>query len=339
MRLPILLLMAAMTGAPALAEGPWREAMMSGSQRLMLYTLSESAPAGSERFIGQLLTQIGATPAPVPPRFSGYIRPLLSWDNNFNNRIPGNSFKLGQLEFIVDPDSRAIGGLVLGAEAGGQGVWRVGFGSTLTLGGWASVETLPRKNMVRRGAGAALCYAGYQGNWTWIDLCGRLRLSDLPLDPVDRETRLSAGVTRLFTAPGAAHEASFTLASTKGSDAARPSVTLGLTSALADVGATRVQVEFAKKIKGQHGRVFALSAGLSKPLWGEVTDIDLSFARNSGGTVFGTPRVDRRYAVSVSRPVSERLSASLGYFRTDSTADVFDDKGLNLNFQLRPWTF
>lgn len=336
-----LLAIAALTLAtPAsAAEGPWREALMSGSTRLVLYSMSQSPPAGSEQFIGQALTRIGATPKPVPPRLSGYVRPLVSWDNNFNNRIPGKSFMLGNLELTVDPDSRAASGLVLGVEAGAQTVWRTGFGSTLTLGGWATLETLASKDMVRRGAGVSLCHAGYQGNWTWLDLCARLRLSDLPLDPTERETRLSAGLTHVFTAQNSAHEASITLASTKSTGAARPSLAFGLTSAIPDIGTTRLQVEFAKEIQGQLGRTFSFQAGLTRELFGKPMDFDIGYSRNTGGMFFGNPRRDTRTTISIARPINDNIRASVSYFRTRSTADVFSDKGISINFGLKSWSF
>ncbi|MBM3606124.1 MAG: hypothetical protein FJX25_15765 [Alphaproteobacteria bacterium] len=317
----------------------WSEALHGSSDRLLLYALSNNPPADARPLMASMIYDLGATQAPLPVRYNWEISPILSWDGNFNNRTPGKSFNIAGFHFVVDPESRAVGGLVLGALTTASAKWRYRFASTLTLTGWASAETLPEADMSRKGLGMSLCASDYRGDWIWFDACVQQRILDPALDDPYGETRLSAGPTWLSKAKGATYEMAPHLGLNLQEGQSRPSVGLDYSAAVPDLGATNFSIEAAKHIPDWHGVTFSARAGLARSVFRKSTAINLQYDQVTGGRFFGEPRRDNVFTVGVNRRVSDQATASFGWRRVKSSVGLYDEAGFTMALSFASWTF
>lgn len=318
------------SGTPA-----WSAALHGSSDRLLLYALAKNPPPDARPYIAGMMYSLGATQSERPVRFDWGVRPMVSWDGNFNNRTPGSSFDLAGYHFVVDQASRAVGGLVLGVQTTGQAQWRYRYASTVTLSGWASAEYLPKFGMNRQGFGTSLCVSDYQGNWLWLDACAQHRISNPALDETYAETRLTAGPTWLFGSDEAVHEMAPRLGLIIQDGESRPSVSLDWQAAVPEIGATRLQVETSKQIEGWHGVTFSARTGLARRILGKSTTVNLQYDKITGGLFFGEPRTDKAFTIGIERPFTNGGNAALGWRKVRSSASLYDDTGFTMTLSFR----
>ena len=75
--------------------------------------------------------------------------------------------------------------------------------------------------------------------------------------------------------------------------------------------------------------------GATFKLMDRPTTVSVDWRRSSGGLFLGAPREDRTVTLSVSRPVSDRVRASLALTRNASSAAPYDRDTVDLGVSMR----
>ncbi|MFD1882811.1 hypothetical protein [Paracoccus pacificus] len=337
---------AAVVGVAAAASAedltqPWQAALGAASQRLSLYSVTRAAPPGSEEYIAGRAHLMGVDHK-AGIEFLGkdwFARPILTYESNFNDKIPGRTIKLGGLTFVVAPEDRAKGGGVVGLRAGGAAVWSYAQGSTITAATEVGLRYLPAHDLTRVNADLSVCATNWLGGWTWADACAAyFHINRNDGEEVD-ERQFSLGLTNDFSAAGADHEISGGLRLTERPAYSKTSVDLSWEGALPQIGALRMGAMWGEEIPGQNTSVRGVNLRLARPIRDQPTVIGIDVQWTKGAQIFGFDRTDRIVGVSVQRQVWRDVTATLQLRQTDSSVDVFDETTASLDFSFANWRF
>ncbi|MFN3661394.1 hypothetical protein [Yoonia sp.] len=157
----------------------WQSALYSGSSRLTLFSILKEKPDGSLAFAQELLRRNGldaeAQRSIQQISFGTSVSPVLEWDTNINGGTSGDSFFLGNFEFIVDEGSRALAGVMVGLSSSATTAYSLGSGHTLDLGLRASYRYSPEYELSKSSRQAHACGTYFLDSWAWLETCGRLQ--------------------------------------------------------------------------------------------------------------------------------------------------------------------
>lgn len=349
-RLLLSLLLVVVCTIVATAQGraapvpEWRGALLSGSQRLMLFSLSKTRPPGSFAARMSLARKLGFLHQPgdglVPGKPVVWLSPILEYDENVNNGVPGASVAIGGLPFDIDEDSRAKAGFVIGAHVGTGLSLAYGEGSTLDISLAGGLRHAPSVDVTRSSLRLSACGNQHLTGWNWLTLCTGYTVSDArDIDTTEEGHFGSVGLRRIFSTPIGSHEGTLTVTRHNIDDYDKISLSGSLTSAITGLGALNVAANLGETVPGENTVVRGLSTSLSRPVFGRDTRLSLGLYKTRGEMFFGTRREDRTYTLSVSRKVHDRLWLGLSARKRNSTMDVYDENELTLDVSFDGWSF
>ena len=84
----------------------------------------------------------------------------------------------------------------------------------------------------------------------------------------------------------------------------------------------------------QHCDICDLDASATKMIGGRLITVSLAREYSNGGKLLGVDRADRATRVQVSVPLIEKVSAKVGYAKTDSSIEYFDEEGPSIDLTL-----
>lgn len=341
---PILAALATLAPLAAHAETSeprWKSAMMSGDNRLAVYSIMRERPSGAKGYVLSFMKRDGLLhkEGEGAQRISRYfaVTPLVEHDDNVNGGIPGERVRLAGIDFIVNEDDRAKEGFLLGGQVSAGTDYSVAKGQVLSFGASAAYQYSFEHDIGKSFLGANACLRSHVEEWAWIDSCAGARLLEQGSEV--QEGYLSFAGTRMFSSSVADHAFELKAEQTFREEYDKLTVGGTLTSAVPDVGAVRSSLRFGEKVEGEHTSLVSGSVALTRPVNGYLTTAEISHRYTAGSMFFGEDREDHTTRVSLSVDVTKRLSVSLGYEVTDSTADLYDDDSLSLGVDFRSWKF
>jgi len=297
--------------------------------------------AGHSAAVGLILSAGIAAPLLAqedPPALK--LAPVVAYDPNMNGGMPGTSFVLGGLPFTLPPDSVAQPGVLIGAGLSLAG--RTDVSANFGLEYSANLHSLhnPASDLRVRSAGASVCGLSFLSDSTLGSVCAATSRE---------EKALSRSSTTSFTV-SADHRLPIDPSGTTlpGWDASLA----GLIGRDKVDGGWRNKAGGSLGIYGPEGRSLTLGLTLFTPVKNALSDryslevaltapdqfpagLSLSFLRAEGGNVFGLSREDSTARLGVDVQLGQRILASLGYSRKDSSVDFFDDAGtLDIRFSV-----
>lgn len=297
--------------------------------------------AGHSAAVGLILSAGIAPPLmaqDAPPALK--LAPVVAYDPNMNGGMPGSTIVLGGLPFTLPPENVAQPGLLVGAGVSLAG--RTDVSANFGIEYSANLQSLHSlaSDLRVRSAGASVCGLTFLSDSTLGAFCAATSRE---------EKALTLSSTTSFTL-SADHRRPIdpTGASLQGWD----------TSLAGLVGRDKVDGGWRNKaggslgIHGPEGRSLTLGVTLFTPVRNALSDrfslelalktpdrlpagLSLSFVRAEGGSVFGLSREDSTARLGVDVQLGQKVMASIGFSRKDSSVDYFDDSGtLDIRFSV-----
>ncbi|MDB6452591.1 hypothetical protein [Falsirhodobacter sp. 20TX0035] len=322
----------------------WRGAILSSSQRLMLFSLLKTRPAGSLSTQKLIANRLGLFHRPGDGFVFGKPRltlgPILEYDENVNGGVPGDSIVIDQQSFAVNKDTRAKAAFVIGAHTSATLSMAYDEGSTLDLRFSAALRHAPAVDVTRTAVRMSACANEYLSHWNWLVLCGGYKYDDARDTNDTEEGRFgSVGLRRVFASSFGSHEATATLTKDVLSDYDKLSVSASMLSAIQGVGALSLSATWGERVAGENTVTRSVSASLVRPILGQSSRVSLGFYESGGENFFGIERRDRTVSFSISREVREGLWIGIGARNRDSTADVYDENEMTIDASFTGWRF
>lgn len=329
--------MAAETRSPNL----WTSALLSGSQRLGLYTLAQEAPAGSRPYALRLARELGFAQRGLGLTHLDHgvsLTPTLEFDPNINGGMPGETIMLGPYEFSIDEEWRSRSGYLGGLSASARTSWSYAPKSTLHAGAVLSYQHDLKSDLeVRRGS-LLLCQKQHIHRWTWMDACLQSFRTERDLS-TSEGTTASFGLGHVFSSPLGTHDVGVTFKQLWDAEYEKKSVYLRATSAVAGLGALTFGLDVGEAVDLQTTQLHSITVALTRPIFGRRTSIVYNQSFSAGGRVFGMEREDRARSLTLSRPLNEWFGISLSWKRVDSTIDNYDEDIFWLGGSVSSWKF
>jgi hypothetical protein len=344
-RLGRALLAAALLAAPgAGAEPRWQAAALSGSDRLLAFSLLRERPAGYRDAAAAALERAGALPGPAPspgPRIVARrltVAPALAWDDNVNGGVPGARLGLGPFVFTVDEESRAKAGLVLGLDAGAEAAWAVGRATRLSLQAGLTWRHAPALDLGWQAGLLRGCAARMVAPWRWIEGCAALSGVERALSSTAAR-RVEARTVALVASRWGDHRLSLGAWAEDRDGSVQPGLSAGLLTATGR-GAIDLTALLGAEPAGRGGVVAAAGVSFARVLASAPTRLSLGVARERGGEVLGDPRRDDVARLGLARGLPGGAVGRLGLSLRRSTIELYDDDlTLSLGVQLRGLEF
>ncbi|SDF11817.1 hypothetical protein [Limimaricola pyoseonensis] len=310
----------------------WESAMVSGSNRLAVYSVLQARPRGSEKFVGSFMRSDGLLhkKGQGAQRIRGFVaaKPLVEHDRNINSGIPAESITLGGLEFIIDENDRAKEGFLLGGQLIAGADYSVAKGHVLSFGGQLAYQYSFEHDLDKKYAGANNCLASHVSQWNWIDSCLGVRVLDQGSKL--EEAYASLGYSQMFSSSFAEHEIKLEAQQAFREDYDKLTAGVALISAIEEVGALGLSFRLGEEIEGEHTTLADGSVSLTRPAFDRLTTVGLSHRYMAGGQFFGEDREDHVTTLSLSTELTDLFSVSLDYEYTASTADLYDDESFSI---------
>ncbi|MCK0169134.1 hypothetical protein MWU52_16385 [Jannaschia sp. S6380] len=320
-------------GLAGRAEAAWEAAVLSGSDRLFLYSLLRDRPAGYRpealRLVRRLaLSKKGGRPAFVAQR-SFDLTPALDWDENVNGGTAADTLTLSGLRFTVDDGSRARAGFVAGIDAGAGIAFAVASRVRLSFDAHLSLRHAPELDLNDARGGLRAC--AERGNLDWSAWRGCVGVSG-------RERALSSSAVRsaeierigLFSSGLGDHEWRAGIWWNTDGETVRRGVQGTFLTANDRVGLVSLTATAGSDVLGG-------TAALSRRVAGAPTRFSVGHLRQTGTPLLGERRKDRVLTAGVTRPVGKHFRTGLRWTRRRSTIEGFDSSGLRLDVGFRGW--
>jgi len=327
-------------GTSSTHAAEWEYALNEGSPRLLLFTFLKEEPRGADGLVQKLLRNTGMIhKADTAQLISSttYAQPLLSYDYNINGGIPSDTLQLGPFEFLVDEDSRAKSGFLLGGKVGHARKYSLDFGQTLSVGLSGSFE-YSFKHKISKTIGSAFgCYEKYLQNWAFIDLC----LSANVVNRDEKKDRVISPVISLskyFSTGLGSHEIKASFGGILHQDYSKPYLNISGTTVFPDFGAVSISLYASRPAEGYNTRKWGAGIGLGKSVFGKYTKLSANYFVEDGSSLFGTDRDDKIVTLSLERQLSKSVKIHLSAQTRSSTISAYDGEEFNVRFELQPWT-
>lgn len=317
----------------------WENALNEGSPRLLLFTLIKEEPQGADGLVQQLLRNTGMIHEADTAQLissSTYAQPLLSYDYNINGGIPSDTIQLGPFEFIIDEESRAKSGFLLGGKVGHGRKYSLDLGQTLSVGLSGSFE-YSFEHKISKTVGTAFgCYEKYLQNWSFMDLClsanmvNREETSDGVVSP-------SMALSKYFTTDLGSHEVKASFGGILTQNYSKPYLNISGTTIFPDFGAVSISLYASQPAEGYNTRRWGAGIGLGRSVFGKYTKLRANYFVEDGSSIFGSDRDDEIVSIGLERQLNDYAKIRLTAQTRSSTISAYSAEEFNVGFELRPW--
>ncbi len=314
----------------------------SGSERLRQFAVGQAMLENrDDPRVGQAmedsLEQTGfyfKGSGPVVLSRSMRIDPVLAFDANINGGFLNDRFDIFGMSFDIDPDRRALAGVVGGARASGQMRLAYGEGDYLDLRGSAEAVFSPRHGIGRGQAGLEACARNHVTGWSFADLCATVAHSRRSLSN-STSGSVSLSFVHLLAAADSEHEFTVGTEVSFVGDTRQPSISMGW-NAVWNHAVTGLEVTLAAPILGETAMRQRLQGSIGWNWQGRAVSLGAWHQMADGGMLLGVQRVDRVNGVSLSVQARPGLTVEVMHQVTQSSVNLFDEgrSGLNLRFDL-----
>ncbi len=324
----------------ATAQAAWEAAAQSGSGELLLYTLMRERPAGFEEPAVALARRLALTERSVRvaeiAHTSLRFSPALAYDDNINAGVPGRSILVGSYEFVIDEESRAKEGIVVGADGGAGIALALGAGARMTADLGLSWRYAPAHDLMWQAAQAELCTTRPYADWRWIEGCVSLRGTERALSTTFTR-RLAFANRRVVSSGWGDHELTLGAFFEDSEGVEQAGASLCLLTARPGFGLVGFELVAGERVRGRSAVTAAASLWGARDIFGAPGTLVLSVREESGSRFFDRTREDRVWNLSVARDIGDRLTATLGLTARNSNVAVYDDHAVTFALQFRGW--
>lgn len=339
-RIAALSFLALIGAAPVQADptGLGEAVRLSGSPRLAGYVLTDPDLPAPVRAAGErLLSRIGHGAEPTAGEGAFSASPFLRHDPNLNGGFPEDHVTVGGFRFEIAEEDQAVSGLIAGVTLSYG--WRrgLGGGTAVELRSGLSLGHALEHDLMKASVGAEACVRHRASRDLYLHGCLDLAGSRFELGE-SRRVGARAGITRLMTGFGGAHELTFEGRVERQLDPTpyeRGVLAVSLLSAMPGPVVWSARAEIGQPVEGVLVTRARITLGATFELMDRPTSVSLDWRQAEGGMFLGTPREDRAVTLSVSRPVSDRVRLSASFSRNMSSADPYDRDSLGLGVSMK----
>ena len=263
-----------------------------------------------------------------------FLSPLLFYSSNINGGNSSKPLKLGNIIFEGDEKLFSKGGMLTGVGAGLSGRVIYGDGRYLQYSGSGSYAYNPEHKLGIGTTDAKACDVRHILNWWYVDICAsQSRVRQDMTDITNSNLSLIASnflknSKRSFT------QVDFGLKRYFAENYTQNKIILGFDTIHSNGIFTDLSAKFGELIDSQLVERLSLTGRIIAPVAGKPLSLYANYTEFDGGIMFGTNRNEKSYGISVSYPIWQKISLSVGYQITDSTIDHFDLRIPTLGLQL-----
>jgi hypothetical protein len=313
---------------------------MTGSERLRQFSLGQAmlthldepqlaqAMKHSLRENGFYHTGSG----PVVLSRSVRVDPVLAYDANINGGFLNDSFDIYGLTFEVDPERRALPGLVGGAVASGQMRLAYAEGRYLDLRGSAEAAYSPEHSIGRGQAGFEACSRNHLQGWSFADLCVTGAQSWRSLS-TSTTGSVSLSFAQLHAGNDSEHEFTAGVSQSYLGGSIQDSISVGW-NAVWNHAVTGLELTLAAPIDGETAMRQRLQGSVGFLWQDRAFRMGLWHQRADGGMLLGTARTDHVSGISLSAQVQPNLTVEVMHQVTQSSVNLFDENRTGVNLRL-----
>ena len=313
-------------------------AMMSGSPRLLAFALDQPGlPYNARIAARKVLADAGHDVVAGFHQTDTRVGPFLRYDSNLNGGVPFDTISVGGYKFLIDKESVAAAGILVGASADMRHIRGLGNGLAFEAQAGISLGYAPEEKLQKHQAGAQACLRQKASSSLYLHGCVEASWQSVDLGD-EAHAAARAGLSKLFAAADGVHEATGAVRFDRliGPDGfTQPTASLKLLSAWENATVTTIGIDLGKSVEDRMVMKRGVSFGVTKPIAGKLTSLEVEWQENAGGMFLGKPREDRNLSLTVTRAINERLSVSAGVFKTNSSADEFDRSGVQVGVNWR----
>ena len=309
------------------------------NERLVNFCLLESVTGKliDERtaiLVSQRLKQEGYFSGLTSPLVRTHVFPTLSHSSNINGGNPDRNLILGELEFEGDPKLVAKEGAVVGANF--SSTYRATYkeGQYLDASLLAGVSFSPEHSISYTMLDWSACSRNKLQPESYLDFCVNASNLNRKLS-IDRTESISLSLGHLkyrskfgFSDLGYGLQRSF-FAGYQQNQAHVSLDTIHEKQWYSSFG-----VRLGEAVVDKLALNYGLDASATKMIGGRLITVSLAREYSNGGKLLGVDRADRATRVQVSVPLTEKLSAKVGYAKTDSSIKYFDKEEPSINLTL-----
>jgi hypothetical protein len=324
-----------------LFQGPanadrWQASQLSGSSWLLLYSILNERPRGYENATSGLARDLALVDEPGLVGTKFHVAPALEWDGNINGGIPGSTISLGPYRFVVDEDSRARSGIVIGGDVRHEVSWSLGSGTLAELDAGLSYRFSPEYDLDRTSGRIGGCISHVYEAWRKIGAC-------VSVGGTERE--LSTSVTRrvsvnhLFVGSTAIgdFELGTELFGEDREGIVQAGVALNVLTATDEWGAFGARLTLGEHVEGRSASTASLNVWSTQRIKSQPTSFSLGYHHVEGSRLFDMDRDDDVMTATISRRLTDQISASVRWTNRRSTIDVYDEESVTLGVNIKGW--
>lgn len=309
----------------------------SVSPRLVFYTLVQKAQPGTEGAVLSLAQGLGFLHQQGRGLQRAWnitsVQPVLSYNPNINGGLAGESFKIGNFVFKIDPESQAVAGPVVGGALSKSLGWSIGTGQTVSVAGNVELVYSPEYDISRTNANAQACLRSYLQNWRFLDLCGGAFYEKADLSETDGSF-LSANYAKLFSARNGTGLANVAINREFQKTYQKTSISAGIERYFDGRGVVTARIAAGEEIEGENTLLYGGYVSYGQLVLGVGTNIGLSYEREGGDVFFGQDREDDVYTLSLTGQITPTLSATFSVENRTSSVDLFSGTTFNLDLNV-----
>jgi len=312
---------------------------MTGSESMMMFALSDyRLPRDFHEARLALAKRMGlvGTPGQVTDSWIDFA-PVLTYDGNINGGSVGESVTISGLEFRVEDDYRAKGGLLVGTQVTAGLRMNVGERTALELDGYAMAAWAPEHDMTKTRVQGSACLRRMVNDRVQVRGCLDGYHSSYELGET-RRAGVEAGMSYAFASFAAFHEIDVSLKQSRyfdDEDYNQTTVAAIYTTGRPGPLAFTAGVQLGTEVEDRIAMREAFMAGVSMMVLDRPTSFLVSLQNNRGGMFLGEGRDERVYAVSANRRVHDHLTVGAAYSVTEASHEFFQDNAFGVTFNVR----
>lgn len=252
------------------------------------------------------------------------IYPILSYSDNLNGGNSPEPLVLGNLTFEGNEELVRKEGVIAGFGAGVSGRYIHTEGKYLSYGIRASYAHSPKYGLGVATTSANLSSINHIKNWWYLDV--HANTSRVHKDITDEtSSNLSIVTSKVFEPVDSVYsEASFGVNRYFAESYNQNQLQLGYKTIHANGVYSALNLTVGDAVENQLATKQALSAQIVAQLANKPLKLSASYSQADGGMLLGVERDETTMSVSASYPIWKKLTANVGYRKTDSTIDYFD---------------
>lgn len=252
------------------------------------------------------------------------LHPTLTYDANMNGGNPPSPLVVGGLTFYGDPDEYAQAGILVGLSATQSARFFVSHGRFIDISTRAGISFNPTHDLQVVDSDVSLCSVNHLRDWWYLDLCADQTRSIKDLQTNAQSTQSVALSRYVETNSGDYAQIGLTATRLNTGSFAQDRLQFSLERLTGDRTFSSIEVSLGQPVTGQLAQRYAMSAQQSLNVANRPVQLAASVQRREGGLVLGEDRDDTQISLSLSTPIWQGVTASLGYSANDSSIDHFD---------------